>query len=208
MVSMLTETMTGQIAIVAIPSRAENMRDICNGEATKILINPPLATKMISSPPVIMSAAGQRQGESEGAPDKRRQGNARSAPPTHTEASTEAINTSIGSSVLLCKSRLLCWPDGSQNAGRISTPVENCSLNQSPNSIRKILVDDHPHRAKKRRKARRALPIPGSNQKVKGVDQLWRVAHKPLFALHQLRYGHDKTMLERLITTDDQPTKW
>ena len=49
---MLTETITGQIAIVAIPSRAENIIGVVNGVATAILIIE-LATRMISVAPVI-----------------------------------------------------------------------------------------------------------------------------------------------------------
>lgn len=49
---MLTETITGQIAIVAIPSRAENIIGVVNGVATAILMIE-LATRMISVAPVI-----------------------------------------------------------------------------------------------------------------------------------------------------------
>ncbi|MNY75636.1 hypothetical protein D3C86_2149620 [compost metagenome] len=47
----LTETITGQIAIVAIPRRAENIIGVDSGAATAILIIE-LATRMISTPPV------------------------------------------------------------------------------------------------------------------------------------------------------------
>lgn len=49
---MLTETITGQIAIVAIPSRAENIIGVESGVATAIFMME-LATRMISIAPVI-----------------------------------------------------------------------------------------------------------------------------------------------------------
>ena len=51
MAAMLTETSTGQIAIVAIPSRAENIVGVVSGVATAILITE-LATRIISMAPV------------------------------------------------------------------------------------------------------------------------------------------------------------
>ncbi len=132
---MLTDTIIGQIAMVAMPSLAENIIGVDSGVATAILIME-LATRMISVAPVI-NVSTQVVGKAYRTAHQisAGSGNARlPAPPITTDANTEIISAMTGSN---CSRRSLSSRAGIRKVsihGTTSTPVENCSLNQSANS--------------------------------------------------------------------------
>src|SRR5690606_31713975 len=99
MAATLTETITGQIAIVAIPRRAENIIGVDSGASTAISITE-LATSMISAAPVT-NVNKQVAGREYRTAHQISAGNGKArlpAPPMMIDAATETINASTGRS--------------------------------------------------------------------------------------------------------------